>query len=166
MKPYEFMSESELQESVANYLVREYPDVMFHSDFGSGVKLTPAQAKRQKRQNGYRKGWPDLFIAQERATWITPDGQYEPMESLHALTVRWKKAGKPIDGWKYGLDYGLFLELKKEGTRLKKKNGEWATEHIAEQAKVLEKLRQRGYCAEFAVGFEEAKRIIDGYLGS
>lgn len=60
---------------------------------------------------------------------------------------------------------GLYLELKKEGTRLRKKNGDWATEHIAEQAKVLEKLRDRGYCAEFAVGFEAAKKIIDEYLG-
>lgn len=61
---------------------------------------------------------------------------------------------------------GLYIELKKEGTHLKKKNGDWATEHIAEQAKVLEDLRSRGYCAEFAVGFEEAKKIIDEYLGS
>lgn len=60
--------------------------------------------------------------------------------------------------------HGLFLELKKEGTRLKKKNGGWATEHIAEQAEVLGKLRKRGYCAEFAVGFDEAKRTIDEYL--
>lgn len=165
MKPYSLMSESELQEAVAEYLVRQYPDVMFHSDYGAGAKLTKNQAVRQRRQNGYRKGWPDLFIAQERAGWINPGGQYERMQSLDALTKRWKKAGKPVDGFKYGLDYGLFLELKKEDTRLKKKNGDWATKHIAEQAEVLGELRQRGYCAEFAVGFEEAKKIIDEYLG-
>ena len=60
--------------------------------------------------------------------------------------------------------HGLFLELKKEGTRLKKKDGEWASPHIAEQAEVLRKLRDRGYAAEFVVGFDEAKKVIDDYL--
>lgn len=155
MKPYSLMSESELQEAVAGYLVRQYPDVMFHSDFGSGVKLTPAQARRQKCQNGYRKGWPDLFIAQHRA-WL------EPRQNSLQLGLTLDAYGRACCEM---IEYGLFLELKKEGTRLKKKNGDWATEHISEQAEVIEKLRQRGYCAEFAVGFEEAKRIIDEYLG-
>lgn len=65
----------------------------------------------------------------------------------------------------FSVSHGLYLELKKEGTRLRKKNGEWANDHIAEQADTLDKLRQRGYCAEFAVGFEKAKKIIDEYLG-
>ena len=30
---------------------------------------------------------------------------------------------------------------------------------------MLEQLRQRGYVAEFACGFDEAKKIIDEYLG-
>lgn len=34
-----------------------------------------------------------------------------------------------------------------------------------EQANCLHDLRQRGYCAEFAIGFDEAKIIIDEYLG-
>ena len=58
----------------------------------------------------------------------------------------------------------LFLELKREGVRLKKKNGEWATPHIAEQAEVLDKLEDKGYVALFAVGWEQAKTIIDAYL--
>lgn len=142
------MTESQLQEAVAGYLVTKYPDVMFHSDFGSGTKLTPTQAARQKRQNGYRKGWPDLFIAEVVEARPVFEEPY------------WNNICRDWDCF-----FGLFLELKKSGTRLKKKNGEWATEHIAEQAKVLEKLRQRGYCAEFAVGFDEAKKIIDEYLG-
>lgn len=59
---------------------------------------------------------------------------------------------------------GLMIELKRENTRLKKKNGEWASDHIAEQAKMLARLTEKGYRAEFAVGFDEAKRIIDEYL--
>ena len=61
--------------------------------------------------------------------------------------------------------FGLFIELKKDGTRLKKKNGDWANDHIAEQALVLEELQKRGYTAEFAVGFDQAKELIDKYLG-
>lgn len=128
------MNESDLQVMVADYLRLRYSEVLFHSDFGSGVKLTVGQAMKQKRQNGGRRAWPDMFIA-------------EPMN---------------VRGRIYN---GLFIELKKGGTRLKKKNGEWASEHIAEQADVLERLEFRGYKALFAVGFDEAKEIIDNYLG-
>lgn len=150
-------SEAELQEQVAEYLIRQYPDVMFHSDFGSGVKLTPAQAIRQRRQNGGRSKWPDLCIA----------------ETSCYCSIGWGNGRKIIPITEVGdsieladiIYCGLYIELKKEGTRLKKKNDDWATEHIAEQAKVIQGLRQRGYCAEFAVGFDEAKRTIDEYLG-
>ena len=132
------MRESDLQVMVADYLRLRYPDVLFHSDFGSGVKLTVGQAMKQKRQNGGRRAWPDMFIA-------------EP-------------APRCIDGsWNHEW-HGLFLELKKEGTRLKKKDGTWASDHIAEQAKMMVELEKRGYLAKFAVGFEEAKDIIDKYL--
>ena len=132
------MAEAELQQQVADYLRLQYPKVMFHSDFGSGIKLTMGQAIKQKRQNGGRRAWPDMFIA-------------EP-------------APRCVDGsWKYNW-HGLFIELKKEGTRLKKKNGEWASPHIAEQNKVLDQLEDKGYMAEFAVGFDQAKEVIDNYL--
>lgn len=124
------MSEAELQKQVAIYIRMQYPDVIFHSDFGSGVKLTPWQAKMQKMQNGGRRAWPDMFLA-------------EPVGNYH----------------------GLFVELKKEGTRLKKKNGDWASEHIAEQDAVLSELNDKGYKAEFAIGFEQALNLIDDYLG-
>lgn len=130
------MRESELQILVADYIRVRYPDALFHSDFGSGIKLTPGQAMKQKRQNGGRRAWPDMFIA-------------EPQLDTTILKI----------------SGGLFLELKKEGTRLKKKNGEWANDHIAEQALVLEELQKRGYVAEFAVGFDQAKELIDKYLG-
>jgi len=128
-------TESQLQEQVAGYLRLRYPKVLFHSDFGSGVRLAPGQAVRQKRQNGGRRAWPDIFIA--RGSW-----------DLHAPPV-----------------YGLFIELKREGTRLEKKNGDWATRHIEEQAETLVALQAEGYKAMFAVGFDEAKKIIDEYLG-
>lgn len=132
------MSESELQIAIAEYIARQYPKVQFHSDFGSGVKLTAGQARINSRQNAGRRGWPDLFIA-----------EYNRCASEYGYTV---------------YTCGLFLELKKDGTRLHKKNGEWANNHIEEQAYVLSRLWVRGYVALFAVGFDEAKRIIDLYL--
>lgn len=65
---------------------------------------------------------------------------------------------------KNGIYHGMFIELKPEGTKLYKLNGEPATPHIAEQLKCLVLLWERGYKAEFAVGFDEAKKIIDEYL--
>lgn len=135
------MKEEVLQQQVADYLRLQYPKVIFHSDFGSGTKLTMGQAVRQKRLNGGRRAWPDMFIA-------------EPIE-VDFGQPSWRRYA------------GLFIELKKAGTRIVKvrKPDEWASDHIAEQADLLRKLRSKGYIAEFAVGFDEAKRIIDDYMG-
>lgn len=156
------VSEARVQTMVADYLRLQYPDVLFHSDFGSSVGMTARQGAYKKRQNGGRRGWPDMFIAQKRIWMIVDDMPQFCFDNSYPV--------RPFEYYLEGAEYaaqsaGLFLELKKDGTRLKKKNGEWANEHIAEQAKVLEDLRQRGYCAEFAVGFDEAKKIIDEYLG-
>jgi len=115
------MTESDLQIQVANYLRTQYPDIVFHSDFGSGIKLTMGQAVKQKRQNGSRRAWPDMFIAE-------PNGAY----------------------------HGLFLELKRDGVKVHKKNGELvADKHIREQAEILDLLQHKGYEARFAIGFDE-----------
>lgn len=124
------MNEAELQKQVAIYIRMQYPDVIFHSDFGSGAKLSPWQARMQRIQNGGRRAWPDMMIA-------------EPIGNYH----------------------GLFIELKREGARLKKQNGEWASSHIAEQNIMLNELSNKGYKAEFAIGFEQALDLIDDYLG-
>ena len=140
-----YNSETNLQAQIADYLRLQYPDIMFHSDFGSGIKLTIGQAKIQKRQNGGRRAWPDMFISEPKEIcWMEIGDKFVPTKWLH----------------------GLYIEVKKDGTRLKKKNGEWATPHIKEQAGMLERLRAKGYKAEFGVGFEECKKIIDEYLRS
>lgn len=128
------MTELELQAQVADYLRLRYPNVLFHSDVGSGLKLTMGQAVKQKRLQGGRRAWPDIIIAER---------------------------GLDMGG---NVRYALFIELKRDGVKLKKKSGEWANEHIAEQAEMLEELRDRGYMAEFACGFDDAKELIDEYL--
>ncbi len=133
------VKESDLQVQVADYLRLRYPDVLFHSDFGSGIKLTMGQAIKQKRQNGGRRSWPDMFIAEPR--------------------VCDKLAGNS------DIYAGLFLELKRSDVKIFKKDGTLVSnEHIREQFDLLESLRQRGYMAEFACGFDEAKELIDKYL--
>jgi hypothetical protein len=58
-------SEAILQQQVCDYLRLQYPNVMFRSDFASGMKLSIGQATKHKRlQSG--KGYPDLFIIEPR----------------------------------------------------------------------------------------------------
>ena len=142
------MREIDLQQQVADYIRLQYPSAIFHSDFGSGIKLTMGQAIKQKRLNGGRRSWPDMFIAEggvvddERGQFYK--GSYYPLKHVYL---------------------GLFIELKKEGTRIFKKDGKLvADEHIREQFDMLMDLRRRGYAAEFACGFDEAKKLIDDYM--
>ena len=120
---------------VCDCLRKNYPDVLFRTDFSSGMKMTPGQAAKHKKFQKSR-AWPDLFIA-----------------------------CSDRDGWEIK-ECGLFLELKAEGTKLYKENGEMvANKHYREQAEMLKKLRSEGYAAEFAVGYDEAIKIITDYLG-
>lgn len=66
---------------------------------------------------------------------------------------------KPMNGWN-----GLFIELKDEGVKIQKKNGEMATCHLEDQLICQAKLIASGYMSGFAVGFDQAKQIIDNYL--
>ena len=119
--------EESLSNAVAKYLTHQYPDVIFHFDTGSGIKLSIGQAVKMKKLN--KRGFPDLFIC-------------EPKKNVN----------------------GLFLELKQAGTRLYKKNGEFASEHLKEQAEILTQLRGKGYMAYFGIGFENTKELIDNYM--
>lgn len=64
-----------------------------------------------------------------------------------------------------GKYHGLFIEIKKDGTRIFTKKGLLvADEHIREQFDMLSDLRQRGYQAQFAIGLDNVKQLIDEYL--
>lgn len=121
-------TESDLQIKVAEYIRTKYPNVIFHSDFGSGIKMTIGQAMKNKKQQSNHK-WLDMFIA-------------EPLNGYH----------------------GLFLELKKSGTNIFKKNGEFASEHIQFQNETIGILSNKGYMATFAIGYEDCITWIDYYL--
>lgn len=132
-------AEEQIQLALVQYIRYQYPDVLFRSD-AAGFKLSVGQAKKMKALNGSIRAWPDLFIAKPK--------------------LRQTKDGLPA------FTHGLFLELKKDGTKILKKDGSYvADKHIREQAKVLEALERAGYQAQFAVGYEQAKQIIDDYIG-
>ena len=61
--------------------------------------------------------------------------------------------------------YGLFIELKAK--TIYKKNGEFLkNDHVAGQFKTIQELRERGYHATFAIGFDHAKEIIDTHFAN
>lgn len=127
---------------VCDYLRKNYPDVLFRTDFSSGMKMSPGQAAKHKKFQKSR-AWPDLFIAESGVVEFKEDG----------LIAHLRKNG-------------MFLELKAEGTRLYKKDGTLRkNKHIEEQSEMLDKLNESGYYARFAVGYDQAIRIITDYLG-
>lgn len=123
-------NEENLHLRVCDFLRKNYPDVIFRTDFSSGMKMTPGQAIKHKKFQSSR-AYPDLFIAESNI-----------------------------------LANGLFLELKAEGVKIYKKNGEIvANKHYQEQAEMLERLSQKGYRARFAIGYKQAIFEIKEYLG-
>ena len=128
--------------NVCDYLRKNYPDVLFRTDFSSGMKMSPGQAAKHKKFQKSR-AWPDLFIAESGVVEFKEDG----------LIAHLRKNG-------------MFLELKADGTKLYKKDGTLRkNEHIEEQAEMLDKLNESGYYARFAVGYDQAIQIITDYLG-
>lgn len=135
MKP-----EQRLQNQVSTYLKAQYPHVLFMVS-PSGIKLTMGQAVQLKKNQNPSKGWIDLLIMKAKY------GIFET-ESFDTKTY-----------------YGLFIELKPEGTIICKKDGSLRkNEHLRQQQKVHQLLQGEGYYADFSIGFDETKKLIDWYL--
>ncbi len=151
-------TEYSLHRQVAEYLRRQYPSVIFRTD-GAGLRLPMGLAvKFAALQNGM--AYPDLFIA-ERNLMFQSDKHLKDESNLPVIYS------------------GMFLELKRPGEQVKRTKdankikkgekklrlaGDWWDDHVEAQAKCLELLRAKGYYAEFATGFSEAKEKIDWYL--
>lgn len=136
-------NEENLHLRICDFLRKNYPDVIFRTDFSSGMKMTPGQAAKHKKFQSSR-AYPDLFIASRGVEVISNIGDYSINQILH----------------------GMFLELKAEGVKIYKKNGEIvANKHYQEQAEMLKRLRAENYYAEFAIGYDDAIQQITNYLG-
>ena len=59
---------------------------------------------------------------------------------------------------------GLFIELKKEGECLTKRDGTPVSDHIQEQLNCINLLSAKGYKGRFCIGWQNAKETIDEYL--
>jgi hypothetical protein len=130
------MKETDLYEQIAQYMNLKHPNVIYHFDL-SGL-WTPSHQARNLYGRLNKRAWPDLFIGVVRETVV---GIYVVMQA------------------------GLFIELKKDGTVLYKKDGSLrAVPHHIEQEAVLQSLRMAKFKAEFAVGFDQAIKLIDDYL--
>lgn len=139
-----YNSEHNLYEQIAQYLQLQYPNVIYRFDLAADIKLTPGQAAKHHRLHP-KRGYPDLLIA-------------ESSENINS-----KDWNGIVREW--GFYFGLYLEIKTESNSPYKKDGTLKKDqHLEEQARMLEKLRARGYKAEFGVGFEGCKKIIDEYL--
>lgn len=158
--------EHQLYEKIARYIQTNYPDVIYRFDIAADLKLTQGQAAKHKRLHP-KRGYPDLFIAESRVdVGKEVDGMYELTSSHFGTKDNPVEVFDKPDNEMWHIYNGLYLEIKADGNSPFKKDGTLKKdEHLEEQEEMLEALRLRGYKAEFAVGFEQAKKIIDEYLG-
>ena len=59
------MLEKDLHTLICNYIRTNYPNVIFRSDFASGMRMSIGMAKRHKALQSSR-AYPDIFIAEPR----------------------------------------------------------------------------------------------------
>lgn len=129
--------EASLHLAICVYMKTQYPKIIFISEL-SGQNTNKMQSALNKKLRSSR-AFPDIVI-------------YEPRSAYYGLFIEVKKES-PFrkDG-----------ELKKQIIK-NKKTGE-VYDHLQEQFNMLEKLRFKGYQAEFVWNFEQAKELIDKYL--
>ena len=136
----------------------------------AAMKKSPSKKKPRKVEQGthtaiatyIRLTYPSVIFTSDSSGLRLPQG-------LRNVVVAQRSKGKipdmiilqPQD--KY---HGLILEIKsEESSPFSKKDGKLLmNKHVVEQAETLRRLRSVGYKAEFAVGFDGAKRIIDQYM--
>lgn len=127
--------EEKIQIQLSDYIKMQYPNVIFTFD-ASGLRLPIGLAKKAKRMRSGR-GMPDMMI-------------FKPMyfRDTHREYC------------------GLFIEIKTKGSDvyLKDEITLKKDEHVEEQAAMIDRLSDNGYCATFGFGFDGCKEIIDWYL--
>ena len=139
-----YNSEHNLDEQIARYLQLQYPYVIYRFDIAADLKLTPGQAAKHKRLHPER-GYPDLFIAEPkvaktRCRVLTDEERTELEKGMEFIRVKIQQ--------NY---HGLYLEIKKDSTKLKRekdikkplkgetkirKKGDWWDKHVEEQAEM------------------------------
>lgn len=61
--------------------------------------------------------------------------------------------------------FALFIEMKKTGEKIYKKDGiTYKTDHLIEQADMIKRLNQLGYRAGFCIGEDNTIKAINAYM--
>jgi hypothetical protein len=135
--------EEKMQKQVSSFMRRKYPNAVFTSEQSglfTGESFGIAMNLKMTRSSHTHL---DMFVSE-------PRGGY----------------------------FGMYLELKQEGRHIYKLDGGFIREketklymgvkievdHLEEQRKSIDLLRSKGYLCFFAIGLDNAMRIIDDYM--
>lgn len=146
--------EQSMQIELCSWILDTFPGVHFRSDTGSGAFGSKWEKNTHNRQQSSTK-LPDLTIYAMRRGFgalmleLKAEGESLKMKrDGRTIRIRKDKRGKIIER-----DYKIRLK------------GDWASLHIEQQHDRMVELRDAGYAARFAVGIDEAKKIICWYMG-
>ena len=164
--------------SLKNNISTESIDVQdaLENSFSKNSKMRKSKTKKEKIPKV--KCASEALVQEEFISWLKtnfPDIVYSADASGVKFTIgqtmKLKRSGvinrSFPDVFIYepsGNFHGLFIELKKEDIRLKKQDGSWTKEHLKEQFECHQKLRQKQYFGDFALGLEQAKKLVLDYL--
>lgn len=112
-----------------------------------------------------RENHPDLLMSADASGIKLTIGQAMKMKRSGTVNRGWPDTSifEPNDTY-----HGLLIELKRDGEKIYKVKSpnEFASPHLVEQAITMKRLNAKGYCATFAVGLEEAIKIVKSYLSN
>lgn len=136
------------------------PDTVSVKDYLADLPVLTEYEVHKRLCDHIRLHHPDLIFSSDGSGVRLSIGnakKLKPLKSSRAIPDIF--VAEPRGGY-----HGLYIEAKRQNTRLWKRNGEPADEHIAEQAEMLRRLSLKGYKAVFGVGLHECKEIFDNYM--
>lgn len=136
--------EAKIQLEFCDYVKNNFPDVIFNCDLASGMNLGKHIGGMNSRMRSSRSQ-PDFFAA-------------HPIFNHCGFYLELKKDRDEV----YKKDGGFKKHLKK----IKNSKGVVIEEydHIQEQLKMLERLRSKGYYADFGLGLKDCISKFRAYM--
>lgn len=103
------MLEKDIQVLICNYIKTKYPNVIFRSDFSSGMRMSIGMARRHKALQSSR-AFPDLFILEPRKGF---SGMFLELKSKD--NVVFKADGELRKNKHHEEQYNMLMELENRG---------------------------------------------------